>query len=219
MKIIEQELANLNSQFVEMGSLATEAVIKAGKSFVEHDVNLAQKVIDSDHAINDLQTKLEKKSFELIALYQPVAADLRHVVGVLKAVTDLERIGDHARNIARRTIKLQSLTHLPEIETNVKEMAQEVTEELQDALNSYATVDQQAAEAVPENYNETINGMYDQVAGPSYQAMSKNPGLINSAIIYLKVAQDLGRISDYGINICEWTVYLATGKIVELKNY
>ncbi|MCY9807194.1 phosphate signaling complex protein PhoU [Lentilactobacillus senioris] len=219
MKIIEQELTNLNSQFVEMGSLATEAVIKAGKSFVEHDVNLAQEVIDSDHAINELQTKLEKKSFELIALYQPVAADLRHVVGVLKAVTDLERIGDHARNIARRTIKLQGLTHLSEIEVNVKKMVTEVTAELQAALNSYAIVDQNAAEAVPETYNETINGMYDQIAGPSYQAMSKNPGLINSAIIYLKVAQDLGRISDYGINICEWTVYLATGKIVELKNY
>lgn len=219
MKIIEQELAKLNSQFVEMGSLATESVVKAGKSFVDHDVQLAQEVIDSDHTINDLQTQLEKKSFELIALYQPVAADLRHVVGVLKAVTDLERIGDHARNVARRTIKLQSLTHLPEIEANVKEMAEEVTEELQDALNSYAAVDQEAAEAIPEKYNETINGMYDQIAGPSYQAMSHNPGLINSAIIYLKVAQDLGRISDYGINICEWTVYLATGKIIELKNY
>lgn len=219
MKIIERELESLNAQFVEMGSLATESVIKAGKSFTDHDINLAQEVIDSDHAINELQMQLEKRSFELIALYQPVAADLRHVVGVLKAVTDLERIGDHARNIARRTIKLHSLTHLSEIEFNVNEMTNEVVAELQEALKSYASVDQEAAEAVPEKYNETISGMYDQIAGPSYQAMSQNPGLINSAIIYLKVAQDLGRISDYGINICEWTVYLATGKIVELKNY
>lgn len=219
MKIFEQELAALGDQFAELGSLATEAVIKAGKAFVDHDLVLAQEVLDSDHAINELQMKLEKRSFELIALYQPVAADLRQVVGVLKAVTDLERIGDHARNIARRAIKLQSLTHLPEIEYNIGEMVKEVVLELRDSLDSYANSNQETAQAIPEKFNETINGMYDQIAGPSYQAMSQNPGLINSAIIYLKVAQDLGRISDYGINICEWTIYLATGKIVELKNY
>ncbi|WP_172189088.1 phosphate signaling complex protein PhoU [Lentilactobacillus kribbianus] len=219
MTILEQKVTTLTSQFAEMGALAIEATMNAGRSFVNHDVELANRVIVNDTQINELQLKLEKQSFEIMALYQPVATDLRQVVGVLKAVTDVERIGDHARNIAHRTIKFAQLQRIPEIERNIWQMVEEVSAELRIAMDAYNQADLSQARTIPTTYNGPINDLYNEIASASYQAVADDPTLINTSIGYLKIAQDLGRISDYGINIAEWSIYLATGKLIELDNY
>ncbi|WP_268912825.1 phosphate signaling complex protein PhoU [Lentilactobacillus sp. SPB1-3] len=215
-KIFDEELTALKADFMKMAALVRDAVANSGQAFIDHDVDAANAVIDHDHEINELQTYLEKRSFELIALYQPVTTDLREVVGVLKSVTDLERAGDHARNIARSTVKIKGQDRIPEVEKVIATMVNEVVKEYSQSIDAYVAVDDSRAKETASIFNEEINGLYNGVASPSYRTMTEKPDILNSAIIYLNVAKDLSRISDYSTNICEWTVYLATGKIIEL---
>lgn len=216
-KVFDEEIMTLKSDFMKLGALVSQAVANAGQAFIDHDTKAADTVITNDHEINHLQIHIEKRSFEMIALYQPVTGDLREVVGILKAVTDLERAGDHARNIARSTISIKGEERIPEVETIIAAMAKEVSQQYNESIDSYGEADEKKAKQTAQQYDQKIDQLYDDIAAPSYQAMAKHPDIVNSAIIYLNVAKDLGRISDYSTNICEWTVYLATGKIIELN--
>ncbi|WP_283678087.1 phosphate signaling complex protein PhoU [Lentilactobacillus sp. Marseille-Q4993] len=216
-KVFDDELISLKSDFMKMAALVGEAVSKAGNSFINHDVDLAKSVIESDHQINDLQIHLEKRSFELIALYQPVTTDLREVVGILKSVTDLERAGDHARNVSRSTIKIKGQDRIAEVEKVIATLVNEVSKEYNDSIDAYNMADETKAVETAKTFDEEISDLYNGIASPSYRTMADNPAILNSAIIYLNVAKDLSRISDYSTNMCEWTVYLATGKFIELN--
>jgi len=103
----EEELLNLHNQFYEMGMLVSSAIHKSVRAYVRHDKAIAQEVIENDLAINNMEVRLEKKSFEMIALQQPVTTDLRMIITVMKASSDLERMGDHAVSIAKSTIRVK----------------------------------------------------------------------------------------------------------------
>lgn len=96
-------------------------------------------------------------------------------------------------------------------------MAKAVSQQYNESMDSYGEADEKKAKQTARLYDKKIDELYNDIAAPSYQAMAKHPDIVSSAIIYLNVAKDLGRISDYSTNICEWTVYLATGKIIELN--
>ena len=216
-KVFDEEIITLKADFMKLGALVGEAVDNAGEAFIDHDTEKAKAVVTNDHAINHLQIHIEKRSFEMIALYQPVTGNLREVVGILKAVTDLERAGDHARNVARSVIEIKGKQRIASVEEIIATMAQEVSEQYDNSIESYGDADKDKAKKTAQLYDKKIDQLYNDIASPSYQAMAKNPEIVSSAIIYLNVAKDLGRVSDYSTNICEWTVYLATGKIVELN--
>lgn len=91
-KVFDEEIITLKADFMKLGALVSQAVANAGQAFIDHDTQAAETVITNDHEINHLQIHIEKRSFEMIALYQPVTGNLREVVGILKAVTDLERL-------------------------------------------------------------------------------------------------------------------------------
>ncbi len=97
----EEELLNLHNQFYEMGMMVSSAVHKSVRAYIKHDKILAQEVIENDININNMETRLEKKSFEMIALQQPVTTDLRMIITVMKASSDLERMADHAVSVAK----------------------------------------------------------------------------------------------------------------------
>ncbi|RDX58680.1 phosphate transport system regulatory protein PhoU, partial [Fructilactobacillus sanfranciscensis] len=118
----EEELSNLHLRFSEMGMMASEAIMKSVKGYIDHDKELAKDVLLKDHFINIREMDLEKESFEMIALQQPVTSDLRMIVTVLKASSDLERIGDHAVSIAQETIRVKGEHRIPEIEKLIAEM-------------------------------------------------------------------------------------------------
>ncbi|MCF6161465.1 MAG: phosphate signaling complex protein PhoU [Furfurilactobacillus sp.] len=215
-RLFDDELNDLDTSFTEMGMLVSEAIGKAVTSFVNHDRTLAQSVIDDDHLINDREVALEKKSFEMIALYQPVTTDLREIVTILKAVSDLERMGDYARSIAHSTIRVKGNKRVASTEQHISEMGAIVQQMVADVLDAYvkdddgrarkiAAVDAQAADYYQLIYMESI----DQ--------MRQDPEVVIGSTDYLSVAQFLKRIGDYVTNICEWIVYLQTGKIVELN--
>ena len=176
----EEELEKLHNQFYAMGTEVAAQLKKAVRAFISHDRDLAKEVIENDEIVNNYETKLEKKSLEIIALQQPVSSDLRTVITALKASSDVERMGDHAVAIAQATIRIKGEERLTEIEAEIK-----------------------------DNYFRDIQAM-------TVEGVRKNPDAAFAAKEYFQVLMYLERIGDYARNLCEWVVYLKSGKIIEL---
>lgn len=213
----EEDLLNLHNQFYEMGMLVSKAIHRSVRAYVNHDKELAKQVIEHDEEINNLEIQLEKKSFEMIALQQPVTTDLRRIITVMKASSDLERMGDHAVSISKSTILVKGQTRIPEIEKEISDMSDSVKKMVDNVLVAYVKMDQKDAKmiaAMDERVNQHFRDIYDH----TIESMKANPDTVISGTDYLNVAQYLERIGDYVTNICEWIVYLATGKITELNS-
>ncbi|MDR1521549.1 MAG: phosphate signaling complex protein PhoU [Streptococcaceae bacterium] len=213
----EQQLTKLHHQFYNMGNQVSEAINKAVASFIDHDHKLAQEVIDHDFDINELEIKLEKKSFELIALQQPVTTDLRVIITIMKASGDLEHMGDHAVSIAKSTIKVKGEARILKIENEISKMSMQVKRMMEAVLTAYIEHDAKRAEEISK-WDKVVNDYYDSIYEHSIHEMQENPKTIISGNDYLKVAGFLERIGDYVTNICEWIVYLQTGRIAELSS-
>lgn len=211
----EEELQALHTQFYEMGMAVSDSIYQSAKAFVNHDPELAQTVIEKDATINQFELSLEKKSFEMIALQQPVTTDLRMIVTVLKASSDLERMGDHAVSMAKATIRVKGKTRIPEIELEISKMADVVKDMVEQVLTAYIQKDTEAAKAISAadaEVNQYFKGIYKNCI----KQMQRDPETVVGGADYLQVAGFLERIGDYVTNICEWIVYLKTGKIEEL---
>lgn len=213
----EEELLNLHNQFYEMGMMVSNAVHKSVKAYIKHDKELAREVIDHDIEINDMEVRLEKKSFEMIALQQPVTTDLRMIITVMKASSDLERMADHAVSIAKSTIRVKGETRIPEIEKQISDMSDYVKKMVDNVLIAYVKTNEKDARLIAD-MDTRINDYYSEIYHEAIKSMQENPATVISGSDYLSVAQYLERIGDYVTNICEWIVYLATGKITELNS-
>lgn len=211
----EEDLAKLHNQFYAMGQEVLAQINRTVRAFVTHDRDLAKEVIEEDAEINEYEVKLEKKSAEIIALQQPVAQDLRTVLIVLKAVSDVERMGDHAVSIAKATIRMKGEQRLPAVEEEINKMGREVKNFVETALELYlnGTVDEAYEVAATD---EKINHYFDNIRELATEEIRHNPDAIVTGRDYLQVISYLERIGDYAKNICEWIVYFETGKIVEM---
>ena len=212
----EEELLNLHNQFYEMGMMVSSAVHKSVRAYIKHDKILAQEVIENDININNTETRLEKKSFEMIALQQPVTTDLRMIITVMKASSDLERMADHAVSVAKSTIRVKGQTRIPEIEKEISDMSDYVKKMVDNVLVAYVKTDEKDARTIA-NMDQRVNDYFNRIYNATIKNMQENPETVISGTDYLNVASYLERIGDYVTNICEWIVYLATGKITELN--
>ncbi|WP_321388968.1 phosphate signaling complex protein PhoU [uncultured Enterococcus sp.] len=212
----EEELLNLHNQFYEMGMMVSNAVHKSVRAYIDHDKHIANEVIERDTEINDMEVKLEKKSFEMIALQQPVTTDLRMIITVMKASSDLERMADHAVSISKSTIRLKGETRIPEIEKEISDMSDYVKKMVDNVLIAYVKTDEKDARMIAK-MDDRVNEYFNSIYSNSIESMKSNPETVISGTDYLHVATYLERIGDYVTNICEWIVYLATGKITELN--
>ncbi|EFF36802.1 TPA: phosphate signaling complex protein PhoU [Enterococcus faecium] len=212
----EEELLNLHNQFYEMGMMVSSAVHKSVRAYIKHDKILAQEVIENDININNMETRLEKKSFEMIALQQPVTTDLRMIITVMKASSDLERMADHAVSVAKSTIRVKGQTRIPEIEKEISDMSDYVKKMVDNVLVAYVKTDEKDARTIA-NMDQRVNDYFNRIYNATIKNMQENPETVISGTDYLNVASYLERIGDYVTNICEWIVYLAIGKITELN--
>ncbi|MFD1410153.1 phosphate signaling complex protein PhoU [Lapidilactobacillus gannanensis] len=212
------ELKSLQTNFMDMGINVSEQIYQSTKSFIDHDKQLAQQVIDHDRMINGSEVSLEKQALYLMALQQPVATNFREIVSILKASADLERIGDHAVGIARETIYIKGNQRIPEVEEMIAAMTNSVRKMLEEALDAYFRENVSVAEKVAATDHE-IDQQYVQIR----QALTNSPQLDSelapASASYLMVARFLERIGDHIVNISEWIVYSKTGNIVELGNH
>ncbi|HGR1714430.1 TPA: phosphate signaling complex protein PhoU [Streptococcus pneumoniae] len=210
-----EDLEKLHNQFYAMGQEVLSQINRTVRAFVTHDRDLAKEVIEDDAEVNEYEVKLEKKSFEMIALQQPVSQDLRTVLTVLKAVSDVERMGDHAVAIAQATIRMKGEERIPAVEEEIKKMGREVKSVVEAALDLYLNGSVDDAYRVA-SMDEQINHYFETIRDLATEEIKKNPEAIVTGRDYFQVISYLERIGDYAKNICEWVVYFETGKIVEL---
>lgn len=211
----EEDLEKLHNQFYAMGQEVLSQINRTVRAFVTHDRDLAKEVIEDDAEVNEYEVKLEKKSFEMIALQQPVSQDLRTVLTVLKAVSDVERMGDHAVAIAQATIRMKGEERIPAVEEEIEKMGREVKSVVEAALDLYLNGSVDDAYRVA-SMDEQINHYFETIRDLATEEIKKNPEAIVTGRDYFQVISYLERIGDYAKNICEWVVYFETGKIVEL---
>lgn len=211
----EEDLEKLHNQFYAMEQEVLSQINRTVRAFVTHDRDLAKEVIEDDAEVNEYEVKLEKKSFEMIALQQPVSQDLRTVLTVLKAVSDVERMGDHAVAIAQATIRMKGEERIPAVEEEIKKMGREVKSVVEAALDLYLNGSVDDAYRVA-SMDEQINHYFETIRDLATEEIKKNPEAIVTGRDYFQVISYLERIGDYAKNICEWVVYFETGKIVEL---
>ncbi|HCE12497.1 MAG TPA: phosphate transport system regulatory protein PhoU, partial [Enterococcus sp.] len=169
----EEELLNLHNQFYEMGMLVSNAIHKSVRAYVKHDKEIAHEVIENDEAINNMEIRLEKKSFEMIALQQPVTTDLRMIITVMKASSDLERMGDHAVSIAKSTIRVKGETRIAEIEKEISDMSDYVKKMVDNVLVAYVKTDQDDARMIAQ-MDERVNEYYRDIYYQTIESMKAN---------------------------------------------
>lgn len=214
----EEELKELHIQFFRMGRAVHEAVQKSVEAFVTHNKQMAQEVIDHDIEINKIEMDLEQKCIELIALQQPVTTDLRKIITVMKATSDLERIGDHAVSISKSTIRVKGNKREYDIEKHLSEMSEKVLYLVRKVMDAYVIFDADEAIRLAE-YDQEVDKMGKQIYEESIEFMKSDPEIVLGATDYVRVTTYLERIGDYVTNICEWIVYLDTGKVIELNTH
>ena len=212
----EVELGKLHNQFYAMGNEVLGQINNTVRAFTTHDRELAKEVIEADKKINEFEVKLEKKSLEIIALQQPVSTDLRRVITVLKATSDLERMGDHAVSIAKAAIRMKGEVRIPIVEEEIKKMGKEARRLVESSLDLYLNSgDIETAYEIAAS-DEIINDYYSKIQELTTEEIKKNPDSLIAGRDYFQVITYLERIGDYAKNICEWVVYLHTGDITEL---
>jgi phosphate transport system protein len=211
----EEELNKLHNRFYAMGTEVSSQLNKAVRAFVSHDRELAEAVVADDESINSQETDLELKSLEMIALQQPVSTDLRKIITVLKASSDLERMGDHAVSIAKATIALKGEERIHEVEEDISLMGERVKSIVDASLNAYIQEDDARAREIA-SWDDTVNQMSEEIQSKTLEAMRANTETVVTGKEYLMTLMYLERIGDYAKNLCEWIIYLKTGKIIEL---
>jgi len=211
----DQELAELKSGVLRMGSMVEQAIADSMRALVERDNDLAHKVITGDQDVNELHRQLRERAFMIMATQQPVARDLRLIVSFQHMVLELERMGDHAVGIARAALRLNDLPLLkPYID--LPRMAELTKSQVHDILGAVIEADQDKARAIAERDDEVdllYHKLWDELVG----YMIEDTGNVQRAAVLLFLAKDLERIADRVTNIAEDVVFLHTGRIVELS--
>lgn len=214
--IFNDELKRLRGHFMEMGIDASEQIYQATKAFTDHDKKLAEQVLKTDPKINNEEINLEKEALKLMALQQPVASDFRKIISILKASSDIERLGDYASHIARAAINLSRREHNNEIEEQIEKMMMLVREMLERVLDAYVYTDEQKAYEVA-NEDLNVDLIYVQQQHAIMNALVKAGENVKAYGDYLSVIRYLERAGDHIVNLAEWIIYSGSGKLVELN--
>jgi len=208
-----QELEETKGLVLKMAGLVKEAVDKAIESLNKQDVGLAEDIIKGDDQIDQLEVEIERRCIRMIALYQPEAVDLRLIMGMYKIVSDLERIGDEAENIAERSILLAQEPPLKPY-VNLTLMASNVKSMIEDAVLSFFQRDVELAKKVIER-DDMVDELYHQVQRELITYMLEDPRNIKRSIHLSFVARHFERMADHAENIAEMTIYWSEGEVVK----
>ena len=207
-----EELDALKQTLLAMGALVEDQIRRVMHALVERDEALARDVIERDHQVNAYDVEVDEKCVELLARYQPAASDLRFLTTAMKIVTDLERIGDQAVNIAQRALELNREAQLkPYID--LPRMAAKSQQMVKDALDAFVARDAGLARDVCARDSE-VDALKEQVFRELLTFMMGDPKTIARALHLILVSRFLERVADHATNIAEMVVYMIEGKIV-----
>jgi phosphate transport system protein len=213
VKAFDSELQLLDKKMAQMGGLAERLLAQGFDALARRDPQLAETAVSSDRAIDALERELQETAIALIAKRQPVAADLRHIMTVLKIAGDLERIGDLAKNIAKRALAVSGENHPKSLMTGLKHMTDLALGQLKNVLDSYVERNADKALAVWRN-DEKIDAMYNSLFRELLTYMMEDPRNIGLCTHLLFGAKNIERIGDHTTNIAENVYYLVNGRAI-----
>ena len=206
----DEQLALMKNELIQMGALCEEAISLAAKALTEGDKTLAEKVGPLDGEIDQMERDIESLCLKLLLQQQPVACDLRQISAALKIITDMERIGDQASDIAEIILAMLSEGYVPEDVGHIREMAQETIKMVTESVDSYVQQDIERARAVIA-HDDTIDRYFTQVKAVLIQKIAEAPAVGEHALDLLMIDKYLERIGDHAVNIAEWVIFSITG--------
>lgn len=210
---LDEELDALRASVLRLGGEAEAALIKTMRALTERDTEAAREVLEHDDEIDQLEVAVDRQCVDIFALRQPAARDLRFVLAVAKMAPVLERIADHASNIARGAIDLNQEPE-PKDYSRLRKMGEIDSAMLAASLDAFAKNDAAAARSVIKRDAE-INDLYNQIFHELIEMMTEEPSTATRNARLLFVAKHLERIGDYVTDICELTVYMAEAAIIK----
>ena len=210
VKAFDDDIGELRGHIADMGGRAEVAITLAMQALVKRNLDLARKVIEDDKAIDRLETEVEKLAVRIIALRAPMADDLREVIAALKIAAVLERVGDYAKNIAKRVGAIEGRRKIEPISL-LPSMAQVATEMVGNAMNAFAARDPVLAVEVNER-DRVVDDFYNSIFRTLVTYMYENPQSIGDAAHLLFVAKNLERVGDHATNVAEMVYFAATGE-------
>jgi phosphate transport system protein len=205
----QQGLDDLREKLLKMGGMAEQAVDRACQAYRDRDLNLCHRVLEGEGLINAMEREIDEIAFDLLAMQQPMAIDLRFILAVVKINADLERVGDQAVNIAERVMDIVDLPSVT-LPVDIPRMASAVEAMVQRSLESFIDGKAELAQAVLEMDN-VVDRMRDEAFITLVRAMNENPALTRQALDSLLIARNLERVADHATNIAEDVIFWVQG--------
>ena len=215
-KAFDLELQDLEKKLQELGLMVEKALVEAVDALKHRDLEKAGQLIDADRSVNERRYAIEHETFVLIATQQPMAVDLRTLASVLEIATELERIGDYAKGIAKITIKMGTEPFVKPL-IDIPRMAEKARNMLHRALQAFAGRDTDLARTIPAEDDE-MDALYDQIFRELTTRIMADPKLVDRASYLIWVAHNLERAADRVVNICERVIFMVTGEVVEFDD-
>lgn len=214
----EKELQDIRTRVMAMGGMVEQQVANAMEALMSGDAELARDVISADGDINELEVSIDEECIQIIALRQPTAGDLRLVAGILKTITDLERIGDESASIARMALNLTEKDRPKKNYRELQTLGNHVRGMLRDALDAFARLDVEMALRVAHE-DRDIDAEYESILRQLMTYMMEDPRAVTRVVDMMWSARSLERIGDHAHNLCEHIIYLVEGKDVRHLSY
>ncbi|MGN0700851.1 MAG: phosphate signaling complex protein PhoU [Oscillospiraceae bacterium] len=205
----DKQLALLNTEMIEMGAMCEEAIALASKALTTGDVSLAKNVVPISSDIDRKERDIETRCLRLLLQQQPVAKDLRQISAALKMITDMERIGDQAEDIAEIITYLEGRT--AEDTIHIRDMAAETIVMVTDSVDAYVKRDIELAKSVIA-HDDKVDDFFDRIKRSLIKMVTENPENGEFALDLLMIAKYFERIGDHAVNIAEWVIFSVTGE-------
>ncbi len=206
----DEQLALMKNELIQMGALCEEAISLAAKALTEGDRTLAEKVRPLEAEIDQMERDIETLCLKLLLQQQPVASDLRQISAAMKLITDMERIGDQAADIAEIILTMLSEGYIPEDVGHIRDMAVETIKMVTESVDAYVQQDSVQARQVFA-HDDVIDNYFVQVRKVLIQKVVENPGSGEHVLDLLMIDKYLERIADHAVNIAEWVIFSVTG--------
>lgn len=213
--VFEQQLQELNILLLKMGTMVQEIIECSVNALINQDLELAERIDSMDDKIDIMELKIEDKCMNLIVLQQPMAKDLRVIATILKIITDLERMGDHAVNISRVVIKIGNEPFVKPL-IDIPKMAKLTQEMVHSSLNAFTSRDIELAKKIALD-DDQIDDLYEQIYIELMKKMIQDKKIVEQATNLIFIGRYLERIADHSTNICERVIYMVTGELVEIN--
>jgi len=207
--VFEEQLKKLNNAIIKMGEIVEQAIAGANKALFEQDVDLAARIIAGDDLIDNAEKDIERLCLKLLLQQQPVAGDLRLVSAALKVTTDLERIGDHATDISKITIRLSEQKYIKKLE-HIPQMAEATIKMVSESIEAFVNRDIELAKKVID-YDDVVDDLFIVVKNDLIELIKQNPSTCDQAIELIMIAKYFERIGDHATNVAEWVIFTLTG--------